>query len=501
MLSLYTYFNNSLVFNLIGLIIIYFLINLSSLKTKPTKLFINYTQSVNTQYHTNTSQYKYLLGTFNKVFSFLLLLLILDTNNSLWMSNFNNGFLMTDHIFYFCNFLLFFSFLSLNLLIKFLYKNHNTSIEIIFVLFIFVLSNFFYFFVNNIIYIFFLLELQGLIFIYLLSVFFFSSNLLQPKLIFNLFLLQFWLTFFSSLLFLLLILWTQNIFTTLDLYDINMESLFLSHSYLVVFSTLFLIIFLFKLGIFPFYLWKLDLFKLLPSMAVFCYNVFYTTTLLLLLINYSYLLQNIWPYLNWLMEIYIILVLVIVPMFFYFITEIRSFFLISANLQINLILLILFNTTDTIRCLSIFNSLSYIYLLILSSIILLILSQIKIWFLTDLQFIKNTFIWNLLICFLLSAAGIPPFWGFFCKLSVISYYFINYNFLIAVLMLISGYCGGYFYWQFIRFYSLKSSYMYLNISFLNVELLMLTTSLVLILINIFSIWFLYDLFIFSSFFL
>lgn len=501
MFSLTNYLNNSLIFNLISLLLFYFIINLISIKAKPTKFFSNYTISLNTQKHNNIIEYKSLLYTFAKIFGFLFILLILDTNMSLWLSNFNTGFFITEALFYFCNFLFLFSFITINILIRYLLKNRNISIELIFSLYIFVLSSFFYFFVQNLIYIFFLLELQGLIFLYILNLYFFSNGSSEQKLIFNLFLLQFWLTFFSSLLFLILILWTQNIFTTLDLYDLNMISVYLNNINLIIFSSFFLIVFLFKFGIFPFYLWKLDLFRLLPSMAVFCYNVFYTTTLLLLLINYTRVLPNIWVYFNWIMEIYIILVLILIPMFFYFISEIRSFFLISANLQINLILLILFNNAETIRCLGIFNSLAYIYLLLLSSILLLLFSQLKIWFLTDLQFVKNTFLWNLLICFLLSAAGIPPFWGFFCKLSVISYYFINSNFLVALSLLISGYCGGYFYWQFIRFYSLKNLYLFLNVSFVNIELTMLISGFILIILNIGSIWFIYDLFIFSTFFL
>jgi NADH-quinone oxidoreductase subunit N len=51
----------------------------------------------------------------------------------------------------------------------------------------------------------------------------------------------------------------------------------------------------------------------------------------------------------------------------------------------------------------------------------------------------------------LGSAGIPPFLGFFTKLSVISILISSSEYLLAVFGIVGGYFSAYFYWQLLRF--------------------------------------------------
>ncbi len=74
---------------------------------------------------------------------------------------------------------------------------------------------------------------------------------------------------------------------------------------------------------------------------------------------------------------------------------------------------------------------------------------------SDIQyFYNNQTINNILIHIFLGMAGLPPFLGFFTKISIIANLYINNNYFLCILFLLSSLIISFFYIQNSRFFGL-----------------------------------------------
>lgn len=98
-------------------------------------------------------------------------------------------------------------------------------------------------------------------------------------------------------------------------------------------------------------------------------------------------------------------------------------------------------------------------------------------------------------------AGIPPFLGFFAKISLISLLLFNEEYLLFFLTLISGFFISFFYIQNYRFfgYNIKNINYNKNIFLLKNNKNLYFLFYIFIFINIFSFLFINDFFIFVTF--
>lgn len=131
------------------------------------------------------------------------------------------------------------------------------------------------------------------------------------------------------------------------------------------------------------------------------------------------------------------------------------------------IVLILISTTFNIKYiyLSFLYLLTYLFYITFFMIFLFYLSNLNIWYLSDIQyFYNNQTINTLLLNIFLGMAGLPPFLGFFAKISIITNLYIDKNFFLCILFLISSLIISFFYIQNNRFFgfSLKKIKYYKN---------------------------------------
>jgi NADH:ubiquinone oxidoreductase subunit 2 (subunit N) len=126
----------------------------------------------------------------------------------------------------------------------------------------------------------------------------------------------------------------------------------------------------------------------------------------------------------------------------------------------------------------------------------------NIWYFTDLQyFFKNSIIATGFSILFISMAGIPPFLGFFAKISLVSLLLYNEEYLLFFLTLISGFFISFFYIQNYRFfgYNIKNINYNKNIFIIKNNKNLYIYYYLLLFINIFSFFFINDFFIFSTF--
>lgn len=208
---------------------------------------------------------------------------------------FFNSVLLSNKGLYFVLFYL--SFLSL----LFIFRNHllkqfffNNSIDFLIALIFLTLFSTLIFFSNNLFSFFFTLELVAITNFYLISsareFFFFdkrggataSLKAQKKKTFFNVLFFNFWSSFFSSMFLLYAVMNTYFLFGTTDWATLNfLVSVCLDNEYLYnknsVFFTFFVFFLaaVFKLGLPPFFFFKIEIYKGLPLFVTFFYSIFF----------------------------------------------------------------------------------------------------------------------------------------------------------------------------------------------------------------------------------
>lgn len=178
------------------------------------------------------------------------------------------------------------------------------------------------------------------------------------------------------------------------------------------------------------------MFSLLFLIIFFFFNYFF-------LINYIFM-HFYYPI--------IILTLIFLPFLFYIMTEIRMFIAYSALFHIILILMSTVLNEKYVH-LSFLYLITYLFYITFFMIFLFYMSNLNIWYLSDIQyFYNNQSINNLLTNIFLGMAGLPPFLGFFSKISIISNLYLDSNYFMCILFLISSLIISFFYIQNSRFF-------------------------------------------------
>lgn len=413
---------------------------------------------------------------------------------------------------FFIVFIYMFSFIILYLLIQrlpFIYWTMELTIIITMLITIL----FFYMLLNNLFILIFFLEAQGILFIYLAI----SSqagsrngqlrnidiNLKQWHLwILNSLFAQFWASFMGVILLIYVAARLSFLYGSLSWVDINYLYLFSTvtiYSYLK-YSNLILLILLttglwIKLGLFPYYFWKPELYKDITWESLLWYASIYSFAFIFLFTT----IFNYYLYM-WHINLYIIFWIILLcgfsllPGVLFTINEIRIFIVYMSIFHVFFIIAgLISNSYFGATC-------SLTYICIYTVIVIFFFCNIFLFnsttfkYLSDLSVFYNYSVLTFsIMCSLASMGGVPPLLGFWAKISVINVLLINAEFVLAFLALSCGLFLLYYYLQNYRFLS--------NINFnFSYKTYMLTAgsgllSLVcmITLLNLFSIFFIYDI--------
>lgn len=371
----------------------------------------------------------------------------------------------------------------------------------------------FYTLVNNIFNLIFFLELQGLTFIYFAMAG--QAGSLNNKLcagraetqqnhlwILNSLFAQFWASFVGTILLIYAAGRLSYLYGSISWFDLNLLyyfSLLTLYSYLN-YTNLIIIILLvagiwIKLGIFPYYFWKPELYNNLTWETLLWYVSSYSFAFIFLFITLFTQYLYIWT-----LNLYFILWLLIIggfillPSVLFVINDIKNFIVYMSVFHILFMAACLINNFYyNIVC-------AYTYLVIYTSVILFffcilfIFTPLSLKYLTDISiFGSHNFILFSLICSLAAMGGVPPLLGFWAKISVINLLFTNSEFILALAALGCGLFLLYFYLQNYRFISALhfnfnyKNYIYKINNSLYVGICLFT------LVNIWSIFFIYDI--------
>lgn len=470
-----------------------------------------------------------------------------NKNNYLFLYKFTINFLIYFFYLYFIfliifknysNFLIFNSFFFLN------YSLIYIKIIILFSIFIFflikknilnqkyyeiILGYTFFFFIllyyliiNNLLLIIFIFEIQSILFIYLISLNFFQKNNFKYDNLnitnynlnyFNSLLYQYWISFIGTIMLIYSLLIFLKNFYFIDwinleifIYFYNNINFFLKINELkFIFLPLFFGLSL-KIGLFPFFFWKPEIYKNLNIDLLLIYMTIYLFSLIFFFI---FLLSDFIFLINILISDFFlkttIIMLFLLPIIFYNINEIRTFLAYSSIISILLIL-------STIFLNSIFYSISFFYLFIYIFYILYIIiilyffNNINIWNFSDLQyFYKNNFININLFTIFLGISGIPPFLGFFSKLSIISYLILKNKIFLSIIFFLISMIISFFFIQNYKYYGynikninfLKNKFIYLiNFKYLNIIIIFFFINIInfIIIGDIYLIMFIFKLY-------
>lgn len=376
--------------------------------------------------------------------------------------------------------------------------------------------------INNILLLVFLLEVQSTVIIYLISSSFnlFKNNSLesytrlnnlnsQPVWYFNSLIYQFWVSFIGAVLLIYGILTLFRFANFVEWINLNIYFFFLTFSWYHLFSLQYLNIWLplilglfLKIGVVPFFFWKPEIYKNLTSTILFLYMTVYLFSLLFLFIvmfNSYFVLIKEWFYLY--LYIASIFTLIFVTLYLYSIVEVRTFLAYSSVTHLSFIFLALSTNNYLNSSTALFYVFSYLYYMFFFFCVYFALSRNTFWYLSDLQYINSNILVSSFLVFFVGLAGIPPFLGFFSKLSVIILLIFSGDYFAGVLCLTAGFFVAFFYLQNYRFYGYQKKYFnYKN----KLVVIKNNTNLYyylsfFIITNLFSIFFINDLFIFSNY--
>ena len=331
----------------------------------------------------------------------------------------------------------------------------------------------------------------------------------QPIWYFNSLMYQFWVSFIGAVLLIYGVLTLFRFVNFVEWLHMNIYFFFLTFSWYQLFSLQYLNIWLplilglfLKIGVVPFFFWKPELYKNLSTINLFLYMSVYLFSLLFLFIvifnNYLILIKE-WFY----MYFYIISIfsLIFVTLYLYSIVEVRMFLAYSSIVHVSFIFLALMSNNYLNSSTALFYVFSYLYYTVFFFCIYFTLTKNTFWFLSDLQYINSNIIASSFLIFFVGLAGIPPFLGFFSKLSVIILLLFSGDYFAGILCLVSGFFVAFFYLQNYRFYGYQKKYFnYKNktiILKMNVKLYYYLAFF--IITNLFAIFFISDLFIFANY--
>ncbi len=207
--------------------------------------------------------------------------------NHLTLSNFSNYL-----VFFFIFFSIFVAFYIYGLA----FGKINYSVDYFFAICNLVLFLPLIFLSNNMFTFFFLLEVNSLLIFYkfvvskiwyknsfnLMNVNLMKFNKIVPKAYLNVLFFQFWTSFFSSVLILFFLIVWLHLYTTSEWFLLNLlvayelDLLYLNNALLLIFLiSSFLIGLSLKIGITPFHLFKVEVYKGIPFLSIFFYTTFY----------------------------------------------------------------------------------------------------------------------------------------------------------------------------------------------------------------------------------
>ncbi len=257
------------------------------LNTTLVKITQNNVLSVNTlKINSNTvfvSFYLYLL-----IFTYIGIYTLRGKNDLVWFShfNFNNFTLSLLYLFLFVGFATF-------LLLKNTTKKTNLtkSIDYLFSINNLILLFPYLFFVNTVFTFLFLLELVSAVLLYkLISSKLWFKNFDKKKLInnnipqnyINMIFFQYWVTFFSTIFIVYFYINIFYVYGTSDWFLVQFLNVFeagccsyTNNTYYRILLVVFLTSVLFKLGITPFHLFKIEVYKGIPYLSIFFYTTYY----------------------------------------------------------------------------------------------------------------------------------------------------------------------------------------------------------------------------------
>lgn len=414
-----------------------------------------------------------------------------------------------------------FTMITINYLSK-LYSIKYTNIyEHIVVISLIIVSLYYYIFVNSLISLIFVFEIQSILFIYLIATNYnvtvlFTDDIISSKVknyslsilwYYSSLIYQFWVSFLGSLLLIYSLLLLMKFNYILDWSNFDLFFLFSYYSqinlkfYFFIYNLL-IVGFALKIGIFPFFFWKPEIYKNFSLSTLFFYMVIYLfcfiNLFILLVSKYFILTINFWFF-----YLYVILYLtiIIVPIFIYSVFEIRVFLgYISVFHLIFIFFSAMLLNTSSLN-ISYFYLICYMFFTLNLFSIMFSTTTNSLWYLTDLQLFNSIPLVNTSILILfVSYAGLPPTLGFFSKLSLIFNFLVNNDFILFIIILISSFYIIYFYLQNYRFFGFSlSGYDYIN-NLVNYKLVLRFSGSYLFFIfwSLTSVFFYNDIFIFTN---
>lgn len=320
----------------------------------------------------------------------------------------------------------------------------------------------------------FLFELQSLIFMFFLASSF--PNLLKKKLsvyavankyagwYFSSLIFQFWISFLTSVFFIYSILnfvrftgfveWNElnafYLFSYLTSSAINWQNWMMAISPLL--AALFL-----KLGAFPFFLWKPEVYKTLNIYVLYLYMTVYMFSLLFFIIvffySYLFFFFNFWANFLYILVIFGIFFL---SLSLFSITEVRPFLAYTASIHVCYILTSLYCKSQSSGSIAFFYLFTYFFYSLMFFFILFAVPKKSLWYFSDFSVVSvNSGLVLFLSIFMVGVAGIPPFFGFLAKTSTASLLLFNGEYVLFFLIIFSGVYVSFFYIQNYRFYGVS----------------------------------------------
>lgn len=376
-----------------------------------------------------------------------------------------------------------FSLITLYYLSKLFSVKYTNLYEHIVVISMIIISLYYYVFVNSLLSLIFIFEIQSVLFIYLIATNYnittlFLDNEVNTKVkgyslnitwYYSSLMYQFWVSFLGSLLLIYSLLLILKFNYVLDWSNFDVFFLFSYYTqsnikfYFFIYNLL-IVGFALKIGIFPFFFWKPEIYKNFSLSTLFFYMVMYLfcfiNLFILLISKYFVLTINFWFF-----YLYIILYLtiIIVPIFIYSIFEVRVFLGYISVFHLIFIFFSAMQLNYSALNISYFYLICYMFFTINFFSILFSTTTNSLWYLTDLQLFNNVPLVNTSIMILfVSYAGLPPTLGFFSKLSLIFNFLLNNDFILFLIILASSFYIIYFYLQNYRFFGFSlSSYDYI----------------------------------------
>lgn len=432
------------------------------------------------------------------------------------------SFQLFNYCWVYDNFIIVFFFIYLFILYYSYSANYLKNPEHLFGIFFLFLNLHYFVLVNNLVTIVFLFELQSIIFLYYIALLHYNylgysyfSNKTNPNLqsfnfqwYINSLFFQFWISFVGVIFFMYGIFYIYRLTGFLDWSNLNLFFFLFKHSWSMLSNIdcllvwlIFFIGLLLKIGFFPFFLWKPEIYKNFNIFVLFFYMFIYLFFILFFLFFFfnSYIITARFI---WYVYIYYIYTIATIFLLFYLhaIHDIRSFLAYSSALNLCYLLIVLTIYSYTGFTLFLFYLFIYSFYIFNFFAFLFLISNNFLWFFTDLQYLGNfVFLMSFFFSFFFGLAGIPPFFGFFAKIGVVSILLYNEHYFFFFLSLFTGLFATYFYLQIYRFsgFSIKSIYYFNRVTTFKFSGFFLYLNYFLLMINFSSFFFLSDIYIFS----